>query len=544
MATAGPIDACVRADGAADRAAGRDARPASCRTKTPQSLVFDDIQPVRAATSSPALTGSRAATRLNAGVHYVGTFANGVLARRRCSASPISSPARTRSPVQDIADAGNYSGLRDGRFRLCRAPRGRYGSRTTRIAARGRFDQNDFTVQRGEVDATDGDRRGHRVGRPISTCARIRTPQIDSPTAAISGDASVNILENWRLFGSARLRHHERPAGSRQRRHRLRQQLPDLLARLQRDRAMNSPISPNSRNCHVQRCCCARSARPASRPTSPISGRATARTPARNRSAHASLFRPIFRLEARLASLAPSTRPSHDWTTSPPGCAGAMRNKDMPAPPFASSLALLVGSVAAAGGVVAHWPTARSRCSSTTSRSPATTLRSAPSSWRSPARRAASRRRLDQLIDEVVEMSRGEEARHRRLRRARRRGLRLDRQEPEDDAGAADQGLAGRRGLARNAEAPHPGPDGLAADRAGEVALRGRRSSPRTSPARSWPTGSPDEQDRRPSSRSSRSFSSCRRARRPAMSRSDGARRRRSASASPAATRASSWPRA
>ena len=71
----------------------------------------------------------------------------------------------------------------------------------TRIAARGRFDHNDFSVKRGEIGAETA------LGAITASAAYLyirKDPniQINSPTATVSGNASVNILDNWRLFGS------------------------------------------------------------------------------------------------------------------------------------------------------------------------------------------------------------------------------------------------------------------------------------------------------------------------------------------------------
>ena len=117
-----------------------------------------------------------------------------------CSASPTTSPAKTRIAVQDIADTGNYSGLQTddsdyvGRFAVDWGP-------STRIAARGRFDHNDFTSSAARSA------RQTVIGAVTASAAYLyirKDPniQINSPTATISANASVNILDNWRLFGS------------------------------------------------------------------------------------------------------------------------------------------------------------------------------------------------------------------------------------------------------------------------------------------------------------------------------------------------------
>jgi LPS-assembly protein len=139
------------------------------------------------------------ATRLNAGVHYLGTFPDDVVVDALFGQS-YNIAGKNSYAVQDIADTGNYSGLQTddsdyvGRVAVDWGP-------STRLAARARFDHNDFSVQRGEIGAETV------LGAVTASAAYLyirKDPniQINSPTATISGNASVNILDNWRLFGS------------------------------------------------------------------------------------------------------------------------------------------------------------------------------------------------------------------------------------------------------------------------------------------------------------------------------------------------------
>ena len=173
MAVMGSVDASFRTDGPADRAAGRDAWQANCRTKT-RRVSSSTIRTCSAATSSRAMTGSRAG-RVSMRACTISARSATASRSTGCSASPISSPARIRSPQRDIADAGNFSGLETDISDYVGRLVARYGPRTAVFGAR------PLRPERFHGPALGGrrnrrDRSGHRVG-VISVPARtIPTP--------------------------------------------------------------------------------------------------------------------------------------------------------------------------------------------------------------------------------------------------------------------------------------------------------------------------------------------------------------------------------
>jgi LPS-assembly protein len=163
-----------------------------------QSLVFDDSD-LFSRDKFSGYDRIEGGTRLNAGLHYIGTFGNGVSvdglfgqSYHLAGENPFAQP--------DIADTGNFSGLETdisdyiGRLSLDTG----LGPRVT---ARGRFDQEDFTVQRWEVEATN-------VLGPVTASVSYLYLRDDpnagilTPTSVVTGAAAINVLENWRLFGS------------------------------------------------------------------------------------------------------------------------------------------------------------------------------------------------------------------------------------------------------------------------------------------------------------------------------------------------------
>ena len=71
-----------------------------------------------------------------------------------------------------------------------------------RLDFRGRFDENDFTIQRGEIEASNA------IG-PLTASATYlflrefpNDPDAETPISVVRGAASLNFHENWRLFGT------------------------------------------------------------------------------------------------------------------------------------------------------------------------------------------------------------------------------------------------------------------------------------------------------------------------------------------------------
>ena len=164
-----------------------------------QSLVFDDSN-LFSRDKFSGYDRVEGGTRLNAALHYVGTFGNGASLDGLFGQS-YQLAGQNSFAERDIADAGNFSGLETdisdyvGRISLD-------SGLGPRFAARGRFDQNDFTVQRWEVEATDV------IGAVTASASYLylrNDPNagVLTPESVVTGAAAVNVLENWRLFGSA-----------------------------------------------------------------------------------------------------------------------------------------------------------------------------------------------------------------------------------------------------------------------------------------------------------------------------------------------------
>jgi len=139
-------------------------------------------------------------TRLNAGLRYVGSFADGSTIEGLVGQS-FQLAGLNSFAVPDIADVGAYSGLEttDSDYVARLAYDSGNGSR---IALRGRFDNEDFTINRGEVEAS-------KTNGPLTASAtyvyarEIPNAGIMEPTSQATTSASVTIVENWRVFGSA-----------------------------------------------------------------------------------------------------------------------------------------------------------------------------------------------------------------------------------------------------------------------------------------------------------------------------------------------------
>jgi LPS-assembly protein len=71
-----------------------------------------------------------------------------------------------------------------------------------RLDFRGRFDETDFEIQRGEVEASNA------IG-PLTASATylflrdyVNDPDAETPISVVRGAASLSFHENWRLFGA------------------------------------------------------------------------------------------------------------------------------------------------------------------------------------------------------------------------------------------------------------------------------------------------------------------------------------------------------
>ncbi len=162
-----------------------------------QSLVFDDSVLFRRDKFS-GLDRVEGGTRMNYGLRYTGTFDNNLVLEGLFGQSRMLAGLNSFA-VKDMADVGAYSGLEtdvsDYVGRLS------FGSSSTKVSLRGRFDDEDFSVQRAEIGAS-------QTMSWFSASAAYGYIR-DVPTAGIvkqsfvNASASVNIADRWRVFGSA-----------------------------------------------------------------------------------------------------------------------------------------------------------------------------------------------------------------------------------------------------------------------------------------------------------------------------------------------------
>lgn len=162
-----------------------------------QSLVFDDSVLFRRDKFS-GLDRVEGGTRMNYGLRYTGTFGNNLVLEGLFGQSQMLA-GKNSFAVKDIADVGAFSGLETetsdyvGRVSL--------GNAATKVSLRGRFDDEDFSVQRAEIGASQT--------MSWLTASAAYGYIRDVPTAGIvkqsfvNAQASVQVADRWRLFGSA-----------------------------------------------------------------------------------------------------------------------------------------------------------------------------------------------------------------------------------------------------------------------------------------------------------------------------------------------------
>jgi LPS-assembly protein len=135
---------------------------------------------------------------MNYGLRYTGTFDNNLVLEGLFGQSRMLAGENSFA-VKDIADVGAYSGLETDVSDY--VGRVTFGSPATKLSLRGRFDEEDFGVQRAEVEAS-------QTMSWFSASAAYGYIR-DVPTAGIvkqsfvNAQASVNVADRWRLFGSA-----------------------------------------------------------------------------------------------------------------------------------------------------------------------------------------------------------------------------------------------------------------------------------------------------------------------------------------------------
>ncbi len=161
-----------------------------------QSLVFDDTNLLDRDKFS-GFDRVEGGTRLNAGIRYVGTFANGMSVEGLFGQS-YALAGRNSFATPDIADVGPYSGLETDRSDY--VGRVAFDNGTgTRLALRGRFDESDFTVNASQVEAMK------TFGPLTASATYVYTrdiPDVKGAVSQITTAASLTFVENWRVFGS------------------------------------------------------------------------------------------------------------------------------------------------------------------------------------------------------------------------------------------------------------------------------------------------------------------------------------------------------
>jgi LPS-assembly protein len=162
-----------------------------------QSLVFDDSALFR----RDKFSGDdrvEGGSRVNYGVRYVGTFDENFVVEGLFGQSYALAGLNSFA-VKDIADVGAFSGLETDLSDY--VGRVSFNTPMGQLAFRGRFDEESFEIQRAEIAASK------TAGSFTASAAYgfIR----DVPTAGIveqqfvNANASVQIVDRWRLFGSA-----------------------------------------------------------------------------------------------------------------------------------------------------------------------------------------------------------------------------------------------------------------------------------------------------------------------------------------------------
>ncbi len=146
-------------------------------------------------------------TRLNLGIHYNGSFDNGASVDATFGQSLQLAGANSYATTDIAGVGGTVAGLSSGLSGL-ETRRSDYVAGASldtglgpRITANGRFDNADFALNRGELEATAA------LG-PVSASAAylyLRHNPYSStlaPASVVRGAGSVNLTDNWRAFGT------------------------------------------------------------------------------------------------------------------------------------------------------------------------------------------------------------------------------------------------------------------------------------------------------------------------------------------------------
>lgn len=171
-----------------------------------QSLVFD-VSNLFDHDKFSGYDRAEGGTRLNLGIHYNGSFDNGATVDATFGQSLHLAGANPYATTDVAGVGGTVAGLSSGLSGL-ESDRSDYVAGASldtglgpRVTANGRFDNSDFTLNRGEIEATAA------LG-PISASAAylyLRHNPYNASLASASvirGAGSVNLSDNWRAFGT------------------------------------------------------------------------------------------------------------------------------------------------------------------------------------------------------------------------------------------------------------------------------------------------------------------------------------------------------
>ncbi len=139
-------------------------------------------------------------TRANLGLRYSGSFTNSDWALYALAGQSFQLAGLNSYSTFDYVNVGANSGLEDARSDYV-AMLGTSNSTGLALAARGRFSKDDFSIQRGELEARQDWSRisvsgqyAYIAPQPAYGYSHLREE--------ITGSASVKLNTNWRVFGS------------------------------------------------------------------------------------------------------------------------------------------------------------------------------------------------------------------------------------------------------------------------------------------------------------------------------------------------------
>ncbi len=139
-------------------------------------------------------------TRANLGLRYSGNFDRSDWALYATAGQSFHLGGLNSYAQSDFVNVGSNSGLEDARSDYV-AMIGTSNARGLALAARGRFDKDDFSLQRGELEAEQNWSKlslnaqyAYIAPQPAYGYSDVRQE--------VSGGATVRVNENWRVFGS------------------------------------------------------------------------------------------------------------------------------------------------------------------------------------------------------------------------------------------------------------------------------------------------------------------------------------------------------